>query len=355
MAMRKGKIGYVVLMVIIFFLAGWSPAFAKMQNVTICENQGCTVLTDSYDKEELLVKIFNLVKKNKNKEIALFEAYPENRMRKEKGIYFLMRRSLQEFTDHWNAVVFTDVLQIDHKRLKFHFKILPKSSTSYDAGSGELSIGSDNAIEMNFKNTFLVISGHSFMNTRNSRWVIDYVNFDNKTFGAYYYSSAGGSVFFGFSEGYQILKLSADDSNQEETPYVTAKSTHPDTPVQRGKKTGPPALSVSATINKSTSNVILASGDEVILKIEIENKGGSTAQNVQITMSGHKELVGYLGERKPVGDILAGERKVIELRAVLPAKIPQETASFTIDIKEGIQLAPSGTKTFKLNFLAEGF
>lgn len=354
MAMRKEERKLIVLAAIIFLLIGWSTKSMIPKNVSICENQRCASLTDSYAKEELLSKIFNLLKKNKNKDIRLFTAYPENRMQKAQGINFLLRRSLQETNDHWNAVLFTDVLSMDRKNLKFEFKIVPKSSALYDEGLGELSIRTDNGIILTFSNRFTIGSAIGAIHSRKTEWVIDYIDFDNKTLGGHY-SSTAGPIYSGFDKGYQLLKFRDDGSDQDEITHITSKNTSPVTLLESQEKTGPPALTVSATINKASGNVILTGGDEAILKVEIENRGGSTAKDVQIIMSGHTQLVSYLGERKFVGDIMAGEKKVAECRGVLPMKIPQEKATFMIEIKEGEKLSSCGTKTFKVHFLAEGF
>jgi len=110
----------------------------------------------------------------------------------------------------------------------------------------------------------------------------------------------------------------------------------------------PPVLMYSYIVQDSNNNRILEGGEEVTLKVEIENKGKGEARNVQVILSGNQTLVGYLGEKSLVGDIKAGEKKAAEFKAVLPTKIPAITAEISMEVKESRGYSPVETKTLKI-------
>lgn len=51
-----------MVLLLILFLSGASLENVKIEKVTLCENQRCRYLTDADSREELLVKIFNLLR-----------------------------------------------------------------------------------------------------------------------------------------------------------------------------------------------------------------------------------------------------------------------------------------------------
>jgi len=109
-------------------------------------------------------------------------------------------------------------------------------------------------------------------------------------------------------------------------------------------KSLPPALSYSYILHDANNNRILEGGEEITLKVEVENKGRGAAKDVQVILSGNKALVDYLGERKIIGDIKPSEKKIVEFKAILPAQIPAATAELSIEIKEGRGYSPSEVK-----------
>lgn len=84
---------FMLILIAIALLSGCAASLenVKVEKVTLCENQRCRYLTDADSKEELLVKIFNLLKGSEDKDNDFFESSPENRTFKKKGISFLFR------------------------------------------------------------------------------------------------------------------------------------------------------------------------------------------------------------------------------------------------------------------------
>lgn len=109
-----------------------------------------------------------------------------------------------------------------------------------------------------------------------------------------------------------------------------------------------PALAYSYSIYDANNNKILEGGETVSLTVEIDNRGEGVAKNVQVILSGNKALVDYLGEKKIVGNIKPGEKKIVEFKTVLPLQIPAITAELKIEVKEERGYSPSETKMLKV-------
>ena len=86
--MRGLKFLFMSMTVMVLLLTGCAASLenVKLEKVTLCENQRCRYLTDADSKEELLVKIFNLLKGSEDKDSDLFESSPEKRTFEKKGI-----------------------------------------------------------------------------------------------------------------------------------------------------------------------------------------------------------------------------------------------------------------------------
>lgn len=109
-----------------------------------------------------------------------------------------------------------------------------------------------------------------------------------------------------------------------------------------------PKLVFTTQLKDQNNNRILDGGEEIILHVNITNTGSGIAKDVQVVLSGHKELVSYLGEKKFVGNIKPGERKIAEFKTVLPAQIPAESANLRIEILEGSGFASAQRKTLQI-------
>ena len=95
-----------------------------------------------------------------------------------------------------------------------------------------------------------------------------------------------------------------------------------------------PILSAHVLLRDASGNQVLDGGEEVTLKVEVENRGEGAARDVQVALSGNQSLINCLGEDRFLGDIEAGEKKTAEFKAVLPSVIVRETAELRIEIKE---------------------
>lgn len=341
------QMGKWIILSIIVLLSGCAASLenVKIEKVTLCENQRCRYISDSDSKEELLVKIFNLLKGAEDKDSELFESDPKSRIFEKKGISFFVQGGPIPGKATRTAVKFTDVLYIDRENMEIKFKVLDKQTwlavpLITATAEGILSMKSPTEIRVNYSafGTMLVAPWGS-----RTEWLIDYIDIDNKMLGAHYAISVVGTGFGGGS-GYQLVKLTEGDVK----PLPPSKEIAPPKITPEPSRIIPPALFANIAFTEASGNRILEGGEEAILRVEVENKGEGTAKDVQIILSGNQMLVGYLGEKKSIGDIAAKEKKAIEFKAVLPLQIPSGEMDIKVEIKEAQGFSPSETKILKI-------
>jgi hypothetical protein len=109
-----------------------------------------------------------------------------------------------------------------------------------------------------------------------------------------------------------------------------------------------PLLTFSTQLKDQNGNRILEGGEEVELRVTVENKGEGIARGVQVALSGNPLLVNHFGEKHLIGDIAAGEKKTAVFKAVMPNRISTETASLRILVSEGGGFSPAEAKTLRI-------
>jgi hypothetical protein len=327
----------------------------RVEKVTLCENQRCRYLTDADSKEELLVKIFNLLREAEGKDSELFKSDPENRTFEKNGITFFVQGGPIPGIAVWKSTKFTDILYIDRENMEIKFKVSDKGTWMgtpllIATAEGILSIKSLTEIRMNYSTfgTWLVMPWVSY-----TEWLIDYIDFDNKVIGAYYAIKTGGTGWGGGS-GYQLVKLKEGEIKQKPLAVADSKTAPEPKEVVPSKVTSepariiPPALFTNVAFTETSGNRILEGGEEAVLRVEVENKGEGVAKDVQIVLSGNQMLVNYLGQMKSIGDIGVKEKKIAEFKAVLPPQIPSGELELKVEIKEAQGFSPIETKTLKI-------
>ncbi|MDI6744266.1 MAG: caspase family protein [Thermodesulfovibrionales bacterium] len=351
----------IIFSSIVFLFALLSGCAASLENVkiekvTICENQRCRYLTDADSKEELLVKIFNLLKGAEDKDSELFKSDPKSRTFEKKGISFFVQGGPIPGKATRTSTKFTDVLYIDRENMEIKFKVLDKQTwlaipVITATAEGILSMKSLTEIKVNYSGFASgMVVGASGQSTE---WLIDYIDLDNKVLGAHYAISVAG-LGFGGGSGYQLVKLKEGEIKQKALAVADTKT------IPEPKKVAPPAITIeppkiippalfaNVAFTEASGNRILEGGEEAILRVEVQNKGGGTAKDVQVILSGNQMLVNYLGEKKSIGDIGAKEKKTVEFKAVLPLQIPSGEMDIKIEIKEVQGFSPSETKILKI-------
>jgi hypothetical protein len=347
-----------MVLLLILFLSGCAASLenVKVEKVTLCENQRCKYLTDADSKEELLVKIFNLLKDTEGKDNELFESNPEKRTFEKKGIGFFVQGGPIPGKATRTSTKFADVLYIDRENMEIKFKVLDKQTwlaipVITAEVEGTLSMKSLTEIRVNYSGFASgIVVGASGQSTE---WLIDYIDLDNKVIGAHYAISVAG-LGFGGGSGYQLVKLKEGEIKQKALAVADPKTVPepkkvtPPTITLEQPRIIPPALFTNVAFTETSGNRILEGGEEAVLRVEVENIGEGVAKDVQIILSGNQMLVNYLGEKKSIGDIGVKEKKIAEFKAVLPPQIQSGEMDINIEIKEAQGFSPSETKTLKI-------
>ncbi|BCB96057.1 hypothetical protein JZK55_09790 [Dissulfurispira thermophila] len=349
---------FVSIFSLFILLSGCAASLenVKVEKVTLCENQRCRYLTDADSKEDLLVKIFNLLKDAEGRDNELFESDPVEKSFEKQGIKFFVQGGPIPGIARWNSVKFTDVLYIDRENMEIKFKIkdsatwigIPVITANVE---GNITIKSLTEIRLKYSG----LSSGIVVGVSGSKveWLIDYIDLDNKVIGAHYAISIAG-LGFGGGSGYQLVKLKEGEIKQKPLVVADIKSISESKKVETPATTIeppriiPPALFTNVAFTETSGNRILEGGEEAVLRVEVENKGEGIAKDVQIILSGNQMLVGYLGQMKSVGDIGAKEKKIAEFKAVLPPQIPSGDLDLKIEIKEAQGFSPPETKTLKI-------
>ena len=94
----------------------------------------------------------------------------------------------------------------------------------------------------------------------------------------------------------KIFKIAAKQIDRKETVEVISEI---------------PRLIFTTYLKDQNNNRVLDGGEEVSLKVTVENKGEGAAKDVQVILSGNKALIEYLGEKKFIGDIKPNEKRLL--------------------------------------------
>lgn len=108
-----------------------------------------------------------------------------------------------------------------------------------------------------------------------------------------------------------------------------------------------PRLEYTVQITDQNGNKVLDSGEEIRVRVEIENTGEGAADDVSIELSGQKEIIDTLGAGVKVGNLAPKQKKIYEFRGVIPARIPTSIALLKIRVNELHAYTPAG-KTFQI-------
>lgn len=143
----------------------------------------------------------------------------------------------------------------------------------------------------------------------------------------------------GGGKGYQLVR--GTTGQQPATMAVTALP-------ERKEALIKPSLVYQVHFSESSGDGVIEGGEDVSLKVEVENRGTGAAKEVQVLLSGHQGLLGYLGDMKSLGDIQPGGKKTAEFKASLPVRLMRETADLKIEVGEGRGFSASEAKTLKI-------
>ena len=320
-------------------------------DVNLCQEKRCDIVKSPAKRQELLGKLYNLLKNNLNREIDLYESDPADRTKKKKGVGFYVQGGPIPGWCVVHYVKFTDILYIDRDNFEIKFRVDPKVTWNampfFTAETeGTLTVREDNEIKYSatYFGTWMIVGTSAWKH----EMMFNYIDLDRNTMGSFFSIGGGGPLCAGSGSGYSLAVFPVGSSQQEGIAAITPTVALPATPPKKEKPLPPPALDFGMSLTDRDGQPVLEGGREAALELEIVNKGEGPARDVTIILSGDADLVGYFGEKHVAGDIRPGQRKTMVLRATLPEKIQTGTARVHGEIKEGNGFSPPGGKTIEV-------
>ncbi|HPK53738.1 MAG TPA: caspase family protein, partial [Smithellaceae bacterium] len=343
--MKKIKL----LLIIIIVSATWGCATLPLKDAVLCENKRCDVVQSIAQRQEILGKLYNMLKNNLHRDIDLYQTEPEKRDLLKRGFGFYLQGGPIPGWAIVHSIKFTDILYIDRENFEIKFKVDPHMTWNgtpvfSTATEGSLTLQENNQIK--YEATYFV----SWMVVGTSAWkhemLFDYIDFDKNMLGSFYSIGGGGPLCVGSGSGYSIAKFHEGSLFMPaDTTIINLKAKEQ---TAENKQLRPPVLDYKVSITDPAGKPELEGGSEAILKMEITNNGEEVARGVQILLSGHQEIVSYLGEKHVLGDITARETKVVVLKTTLPAKINSARTSISIEVRESRGFSPAEKKSVDL-------
>ncbi len=345
----------IIVLTALFILSGC--AAVKPQTVTFCESRQCNTIKESDSKQELLGKLSKLIKKNLNRNITLYETPPgkivgslETASYFDKGFSFYVQGGPMPGVATVKTIKFTDLVYVDRENLEIKFRVSPTGTWNvtpllFAEADGVISIRS--TTEIRYESFYLLTWMVVGTSVWSHEWLIDYIDLDKGILGGYYAIRGGGPLTLGGGKGYVQLSF-GQIAAEEPSGVVVAGAPSTDTKTVEPAQELPPDLAFKVIIKESSGDNVLEGGEEVSLKVEIENRGKGEARDVQVFLSGHDDIIRHLGEKRNLGDIKAGEKRTAEFKATLPLQIAADAGSLRINVQEKRGFSPSEAKILKI-------
>ncbi len=347
----KRSIPFFALVLFVLWIAGC--ATVRPEGVRLCHGPSCEpLLEERAAKEALLLKMSRFLKQNLNRDIQLYEPDSADSVRPDsapdsfgKGISYYVQGGPMPGKAVIKSLKFTDIIYMDRENLEIKFKVKPTASwiaMPVFMAETEGTIKIRSAKEVQYLSTYIgswTLAASAFTH----EWLIDYVDFRKRVLGGNFSIAGGGILNAGGGKGYQLA--SAGPAWSESDDPVPAQAGKTD---RQDRDTLKPSLVYQMRFTESSGDGVIDGGEEVSLKVEVENKGEGTAREVQVILSGNRNLIGYLGDRKSLGSIQPGEKRTAEFKALFPFQLQQETADLKIEVVEGRGFSAAEAKTLKI-------
>jgi len=354
------------------FLSGCASSLkdVKVEKVQLCEHKQCATLGSGIDADSFVSRIYAFLSRRINQDAKLTEAEPQTRELTSDSIkYFTQGGPLPFFTTLY-SVKFTDVSYLDREKKEIRFKLRPWSSflgvpVLCAEGEGTLTVRSPQDVQLETSSfcTWLVVGTVSW----EMKLKLDHIDLDKATFAGYYSTGHAGPASGGKGSGYQVATFGGQLSPAQDTPISASASQQPSmqpaqpikpksVPVSVAAKpievvkvsSQTPKLQFKLELKDQNSNRVLEGGEEVVLVVEVVNQGEGTAEDVQLHFSGTQSLLTLFGPKQPVGNLVSGAGKRIELKGVLPTNVSSENAELKVGLSERHGFAPSEARVVRV-------
>jgi hypothetical protein len=289
-------------------------------------------------KEELLVKLYSLLQSHLNRDLTVYDTEPGaivNAAEKDscfdKGFSFYVQGGPMPGMATVKTIRFTDIVYIDRETLEIKLKVKPRGTwdvTPLWFAEAEAVLKIQSAREIQYESTYLftwMIVGTSVWA---HDWMIDYIDLDRKILGGFYAIKGAGPLTLGSGTVYiQIFFEKAPPEKPEGAVVAGAGRKEPAETkgLEAALKEAPPELVYKVSVVDASGDKIFDGGEEVSLKVEVENRGEGEAKDVQVSLAAHDAVAQRRG----------GHGRTDHNRKGRPRFSPSESRTLKIAMRPG--------------------
>ena len=339
-----------------WLLAGCATA-VKPSVVKLCEQNKCDPIKEESPRQELLVKLYSLIKKNLNKSFPLYEVEPgkilaakDRQAYPEQGFSFYVQGGPMPGTGTAKSITFNDILYVDRENMEIKLKVsyvgtwnmmpllvLPAEAILSIKSATEVSLESDHL------SSWMVVGTGVW----HFKWFFDYIDFDRMILAGSCSTRYVGPLSLGGGKGYVQVSLGDALPDMTETPAV-AQGAPPEKKPDSPAVASPPLLVFKTAVEDGSKDGIFDGGEQVTMRVDVENRGAGSAGNVEVQLTGDESLLRYFGNRRSIGDIQPGEKRMAEFKAVLPMEIEPGAKEIHVRVREGKGYSPEEMNVLKV-------
>jgi hypothetical protein len=205
--MQKG-----LFIIALFFLWSMAGCSAVTPNVVkYCERNTCDTIKEESPKQEILVKMYNLIKKNLGRSFPIYETPPgkildmTGKDSSDQGFSFYTQGGPMPGVSTIKSIKFNDIIYIDRENMKIKINVSLRFNWNLTPllvvpAEGVLSIKS--AREIRFESTHLASWMVVGAGIWRSEWLIDYIDFDRNILAGSFAMRGAGPLSDGGGSGY---------------------------------------------------------------------------------------------------------------------------------------------------------
>jgi hypothetical protein len=377
MSMRMMKVIFNLCISFVIMSCAHAPT-----QVQFCENNKCAVLSEADSQDAVFQKITSMMKSNLNKTIPLIVGR-EKEGKTDTDIVghhrWIAKNHVEyEISPRIHSLTFTDILYIDRETREI--KVMAQADISHPAFPSAqcgtypalsstvqmpsaITVKSSNKITFTGKINIPVI--HLLPHPLCPEFkididgLIDYIDVD-KLFMASEFSidvygqntgltRKNGYLHLSFKDGvHKTSKTYEKAKNLSAKPTIYQQAKESKEIVEIITAADTPQLAYTVKLQDQNNNKVLDGGEKVSLRVEVENTGEGTANDVSIELTGQKEIIDALGNKASIGDIQPKQKKLYEFKGVLPLQIPSGKAVVRVEIVEDKGFSPQEKKSFQI-------
>lgn len=335
-------------------LAGCAASLqdVKVDKVRFCEQGRCATLGADLEADAFLSRVYAFLSRNLNRDADLTEVDPASHVETGGSLKYYTQGGPLPFFSSVSSLKFTDVAYLDREKKQIRFKQRPWASflgVPILCAEGEGSITVNSAQDVQFEASSLctwVVNPVSWQ----MRIKLDQIDLDGGFLTGYYSIGHAGPTSVGKGSGYQAAtfkKIFA--AGQAEPPSRTAQqgSPQPSVSVQPVVDGGQSRLVYTTAFIDANRDGVLDAGEKVVLQLDVVNLGSVPSREVRIHLGGTPYLVALFGAERTTSILAPHEKRQLLFEAVLPGRLPADTAELRIDVQEA-DSGPSESRTLRL-------